>query len=168
MSAGQRSPGSRAQWAVVGLAACFTVVFAVQQGRSDLSITPRVSPHAVAVVERIVPAGACVLSDQVSFLIAADRFYSGAPGCPEMVDAIGTDYALGHGRNGSSGAARSAAVAATWRSAFRHAGYVWLSLRFNRQRIAWTPALRSYFYGHFRRVFVDGTSDALYARAGHG
>ena len=137
--AGQRSPGSRAQWAVVGLAACFSVILAVQQGRSDLSITPRVSPRAIAVVDRTVPAGACVLSDQVSFLIAADRFYSSVPGCPEMVDAIGTDYALGHGRNGRSGAAQSPAVAATWRSAFRHAGYVWLSLRFNKQRIAWTP-----------------------------
>ena len=162
--ASQRSPGSRVQWAVVSLAACFSVILAVQQGRWDLAITPRVSPRAVAAVERIVPAGACVLSDQVSFLIAADRFYSGVPGCPEMVNAIGTDYALGHGRNGSSGAALSPAVAATWRSAFRHAGYVWLSLRFNKQRIAWTPALRSYFYGHFRRALVDGTSDALYVR----
>jgi hypothetical protein len=85
-----------------------------------------------------------------------------------MVDAIGTDYSLGHGRDARSGAARYAAVNATWRTAFRHAQYVWLSLRFNERRIAWTPALRSYFGSHFTRVYKDGKSDALYARTRSG
>ncbi len=160
----QRSPGSWVQWAVVGLAAVGVVILDVQQGQSDLNVTPRVSPAALRAVQRIVPHGACVLSDQASFLIAADRFYSSVPGCSEMVDAIGTDYALGHGRDASSGAARFPAVDSTWQSAFRHAQYVWLSLRFNTRRIAWTPALHSYFWNHFTRVYKDGTSDALYAR----
>ena len=162
--ASQRSPGSWAQWAVVGLAAVGVVILAVQQGQSDLNVTPRVTPAALRAVERIVPHGACVLSDQASFLIAADRFYSSVPGCTEMVDAIGTDYALGHGRDADSGAARFPAVNNTWQSAFRHAQYVWLSLRFNSRRIAWTPALHSYFWNHFTRVYKDGKSDALYAR----
>ncbi len=164
----QRSPGTWAQWAVVGLAACAVVIFAVQQGQSDLNATPRVTPAALRAVQRIVPSGACVLSDQASFLIAADRFYSDTPGCSQLVDAIGTDYALGHGRDASSGAARFPAVNAYWTSAFRHAQYVWLSLRFNKRRIAWTPALRSYFGDHFTRVYRDGTKDALYARASRG
>ncbi len=166
--ANQRSPGSWVQWTVVGLAACAIVILSVQQGHSDLSVTPRVTPAALRAVQRIVHPGACVLSDQVSFSIAADRFYSRQPGCPEMVDAIGTDYSLGHGRDGSSGAARYPAVDATWRSAFHHAQYVWLSLRFNTRRIAWTPALRSYFGDHFTRVYKDGKSDALYARTSSG
>jgi hypothetical protein len=149
---------------VAGLAAVGVVILAVQQGQSDLNVTPRVTPAALRAVERIVPHGACVLSDQASFLIAADRFYSSAPGCTEMVDAIGTDYALGHGRDADSGAARFPAVNRTWESAFRHAQYVWLSLRFNSRRIAWTPALHSYFWNHFTRVYKDGKSDALYAR----
>jgi hypothetical protein len=152
----------------VGLAACGIVILAVQQGQSDLNVSPRVTPAALRTVDRIVHPGACVLSDQASFLIAADRFYSSAPGCPEMVDAIGTDYSLGHGRDARSGAARYAAVNATWRTAFRHAQYVWLSLRFNERRIAWTPALRSYFGSHFTRVYKDGKSDALYARTRSG
>lgn len=166
--ANQRSPGSWAQWAVVGLAACGVVILAVQQGQSDLSVKPRVTPAALRAVQRIVPPGACVLSDQASFLIAADRFYSGKPGCSQMVDAIGTDYSLGHGRDAGSGAARYPAVNATWRSAFQHAQYVWLSLRFNTRRIAWTPALRTYFGNHFTRVYKDGKSDALYARTSSG
>ena len=160
----QRSPGSWAQWAVVGLVACGIVILAVQQGQSYLSVSPRVTPAALRAVQRIVHPGACVLSDQVSFLIAADRFYSSKPGCSEMVDALGTDYSLGHGRDGSSGAARYPAVDATWRGAFHHAQYVWLSLRFNTRRIAWTPALRAYFRDHFTRVYKDGKRDALFAR----
>jgi hypothetical protein len=166
--ANQRSPGSRVQWAVVGLAACGVVILAVQQGHADLTVTPRVTPAALRAVQRIVPSGACVLSDQASFLIAADRFYSGTPGCSDLVDAIGTDYALGHGRDASLGAARFPAVRATYQSAFRHARYVWLSLRFNQRRIAWTPALRTYFGDHFTRVYKDGKSDALYARTTRG
>ncbi len=99
--ASQRSPGTWAQWAIVGLAAVGVVILAVQQGQSDLNVTPRVTPAALRAVQRIVPHGSCVLSDQASFLIAADRFYSGAPGCSDLVDAIGTDYALGHGRDAS-------------------------------------------------------------------
>ena len=166
--ANQRGPGSWIQWAVVGLAACSIVILAVQQGQSYQSVAPRVTPAALRAVQRIVPPGACVLTDQASFLIAADRFYSGRPGCPEMVDALGTDYSLGHGRDGSFGAARYAAVNATWRSAFHQAQYVWLSLRFNTRRIAWTPALRSYFRDHFTRVYKDGKRDALYARTTSG
>jgi hypothetical protein len=37
---------------------------------------------------------------------------------------------------------------------------------YNRRRIAWTPALRAYFSGHFVRVLVDGKGDALYVRKG--
>ncbi len=166
--ASERSPSSWAQWAVVGLAASGMVILAVHQGQSDLSVSPRVTPAALRAVQRIVHPGACVLTDQASFLIAADRFYSGAPGCSQLVDAIGTDYSLGHGRDASSGAARYPAVDDTWRSAFGHAQYVWLSLRFNKRRIAWTPALRSYFGNHFTRVYKDGKSDALYARTSSG
>jgi hypothetical protein len=163
-----RSPGSWAQWAIVGLAACGIVILAVQQGQKDLTVTPRVTPAALRAVQRIVPSGACVVTDQASFLIAADRFYSGTPGCSDLIDAIGTDYALGHGRDATSGAARFPAVSATYQSAFRHAQYVWLSLRFNKRRIAWTPALRTYFRDHFTRVYKDGKSDALYARTTRG
>jgi hypothetical protein len=86
------------------------------------------------------------------------------------VDSIGTDYALGHGRDGASGAARYPAVAAVWREALHQAQYVWLTTGYNRRRIAWTPALRSYFRGHFRPVLRDGRRDVLYARlpARHG
>jgi len=154
------------EWTVAGLITLGVLALAIPQARQEESATPRVSAAALAAVRRIVPPGACVLTDQVSYTIAADRFYSTTPGCSLLVDSIGTDYALGHGRDASSGAARYPAVDAVWRSAFAHAQYVWLSVKHNPHRIAWTPALRSYFHQHFHRVLRDGTDDVLYARTG--
>jgi Glycosyltransferase family 87 len=166
--AGQPRAAGWVQWTVAGVVTCGVLALAVPQAQQDRNDTPRVSPAALATVQRLVRPGACVLTDQVSFTIAADRFYSDVPGCSLMVDAIGTDYALGHGRDASSGAAAYPAVRAAWRSAFSHAQYVWLNERFNRRRIAWTPGLRDYFYRHFRRVYTDGKSDILYARTARG
>jgi hypothetical protein len=161
---GRPGLGAWVQPAVAALATAGVVVLAVIQGQHDQKVTPRVSPAALATVQRLVRPGACVLTDQVSFTIAADRFYSNVPGCSLMVDAIGTDYALAHGRDASSGAADYPGARAVWRNAFAHAQYVWLNERFNRRRVAWTPGLRSYFYGHFHRVYTDGKNDILYAR----
>ncbi len=152
------------EWTVAGLVTLAVLALAIPQANQERSVTPRVSAAALAAVRRIVPPGACVLTDQVSYTIAAGRFYSTVPGCSLLVDSIGTDYALGHGRDAASGAARYPAVEAAWRSAFDHAQYVWLSVKFNPRRIAWSPALRSYFRSHFHRVLRDGTSNELYAR----
>ncbi len=164
---GPASPGRGwLEWTVAGLITLAVLALAVPQANQERSGTPRVSGAAMAAVRRIVPPGACVLTDQVSYTIAADRFYSTAAGCSLLVDSIGTDYALGHGRDASSGAARYPAVDAAWRSAFAHAQYVWLSVKFNPRRIAWSPALRAYFHQHFHRVLRDGSSSVLYARTG--
>jgi Glycosyltransferase family 87 len=167
-ASGRPGPGAWVQWALAALATAGVVVLAVIQGQHDQKVTPRVSPAALATVQRLVHPGACVLTDQVSFTIAAGRFYSNVPSCSLMVDAIGTDYALAHGRNGTSGAAAYPGVRAVWRSAFTHAQYVWLNERFNRRRVAWTPGLRNYFYRHFHRVYTDGKNDILYARRASG
>ena len=146
-STGPRSTGRGwIEWTVAGLITLGVLALAIPQANQERSVTPRVSAAALAAVRRIVPPGACVLTDQVSYTIAADRFYSTTPGCSLLVDSIGTDYALGHGRDASSGAARYPAVDAAWRTAFDHAQYVWLSVKYNPRRIAWTPALRSYFH----------------------
>jgi hypothetical protein len=154
----------RAEAAVAAAAALAVLVLAVQQAHGERTVTPRVSMAAIAAVQRMVRPGACVLTDQVSYTIAAGRFYAVNPRCALLVDSIGTDYALGHGRDAASGAARYPAVAAVWRQALRQAQYVWLTTGYNRRRIAWTPALRSYFRAHFRPVLRDGRRDVLYAR----
>ncbi len=66
-------PGIEAgtQWIAVGLAALVAVVFAVIQASSESTLTPRVRPAAIAAARRVIPPGACVLTDQASFTVAA-------------------------------------------------------------------------------------------------
>jgi len=104
-----------------------------------------------AVTLRGVPKGACVLTDSASYLLVANRFTSDVPGCPQMVDSLGTDLALGGGRRPGSGAGLDPAVTAAWRQAFSAAGWVLLTPK-SSIRVPWNPALRAYFRGHFRLV----------------
>jgi hypothetical protein len=165
-SASRLGIDERARWIAVGVAALVAVVFAVVQAQSESTLTPRVRPAAVAAVRRAIPPGACVLTDQSSFTIAADRFTSDVPGCSQMIDPLGTDYALSPGRDALNGASRSPAVETITRYAFDHAQYVWLAGTYNLRRIAWTPALRAYFDGNFVKVLHDKQGDTLYVRKG--
>ena len=134
-------------WLATGLAGLAIAVTAVTQfwvesaGSGVLGPVPRA-------IGRIIPPGACVLTDQVSTTILANRFYSDVPGCPQMVNAVGTDLALSHGKKPSDGAGYVPAVARVWRQAFSRAQIVLLSHN-SPGRIAWTPALRAYFAANF-------------------
>jgi alpha-1,2-mannosyltransferase len=165
-SAQQLGIDEGARWISVSLAAVVALVFAVIQAHSESTLTPRVRPAAVAAVRRAIPPGACVLTDQASFTIAADRFTSDVPGCSLMIDPLGTDYALSPGRDALNGAGRYPAVESITRYAFDHAQYVWLAGTYNLRRIAWTPALRAYFNTNFVRVLADRQGDTLYVRRG--
>jgi len=112
---------------------------------------PGIPPALPSAADSVIPAGACVLTDSASYLLLANRFVSGVPGCPQMVDALGTDLALSRGRRPGTGAAAVPAVAAAWHRAFQRAQYLLLSTK-NELRIAWSPALRTYFRRHFRPV----------------
>jgi hypothetical protein len=158
--------GEGMQWLAVGVAALVAVVFAVIQARSESTLAPRVRPAAVAAAARAIPPGACVLTDQASFTVAADRFTSEVPGCSLMIDPLGTDYALSPGRDALNGAGRYPAVESITRYAFDHAQYVWLAGTYNLRRIAWTPSLRAYFSANFVGVLADRRGDALYVRRG--
>lgn len=154
----------RALWFVTGVTAVAIVLAAVLQFRAD-SLRPGGSGQGLHAVDRIIPPGTCVLTDQVSMTILANRFYSAVPGCPQMVNSIGTDLALSHGRAPSNGAGYVPAVAAVWRQAFSHAQIVLLS-QSNEGRIAWTPALRAYFAANFVELKSPWTRVTLYKRKG--
>jgi hypothetical protein len=126
--------------------------------------------NPAAAAQRQIPAGACVLADVPALTIVSDRFVSTVPDCSPMVDPIGTDYALSRGHNGVSGAGRSAAVRAAWRSVFAHAGYIWIACPpaspgcLTNRRIPWTPALLAYFSRHFEPVRAAHPLPNLYVR----
>jgi alpha-1,2-mannosyltransferase len=133
---------------------------------SQTSSGPAGGAGMVAAARRIIPAGACVLTDQASYTIAANRFLSSRPGCVPIVDGVGSDYSLSHGLNALTGAGRVASVRALWLSALRGAQYVWLS-PMSYKRIPWNTAeITQYFNRNFapaRGVFglyVRGSSGA--------
>jgi hypothetical protein len=153
---------------LVAVAACaFVVMMAVQA--HDFDSVSAVTPAAS--IDRQIPAGSCVVTDNASLTIVASRFVSTVPDCTKMVDATGTDMALGNGRNALTGAGRYQAVQTAWLDAFRHAQYVVLSCgppRAGRchtsvnRRIPWTPAILAYFESHFR--WLGRHSGYMYVR----
>ena len=111
--------------------------------------TPGLTSDVVSAVSDAVPPGACVLTDQASYTIAANRFVSSRPGCVPMVDGVGSDYSLSRGLSAATGAGRLPAVRALWMSALRGAQYVWLS-PMSYKRIPWAARQISvYFDQHF-------------------
>jgi alpha-1,2-mannosyltransferase len=166
--AGGARPGAghRGAWlprSAAALAALAFLVLPFAAGGAESSPTPTYA-SALPALERVIPPGACVLSDQASLLISADRFFSTAPGCAKLVDGTGTSYALGHGQSALT-AGQVPAVAAIWRQAFGAAHYVLLT-SYNQYRIAWTPQLRSYFRDNFARVSGNWAPLTLYVRKG--
>jgi alpha-1,2-mannosyltransferase len=159
----RRWPALVRRWAPVAVGVAL-VVLTVLQVVAEAHDASGVPASEIAAVQRLIPPGACVATDQASYTIAIDRFVSTVPGCSLMVDGVGTDYALSNGQNGQTGAGSSPAVAAAWLAEFRAAGYAWLTWQQNR-RIPWTPALVAYFRSHF--VPLAGGPDGLYVRSPH-
>ena len=124
-----------------------------------LSTARKTSPAAAA---RVIPPGACVATDQASFLLLANRFTSTVPSCSQMVDGLGTDLALSGGRRPGSGVSKVAAVGAAWHHAFSQASWIVLTPK-NALRIPWTRRLEDYFFEHFIRV-LHGYGFTLYKR----
>ena len=54
---------------------------------------------------------------------------------------------------------------ALWRNEFQKSQFVWLSYNAYR-RVAWFPALRTYFHDNFVLVLKHSWHDSLYARKG--
>jgi hypothetical protein len=144
--------------------AVIVLVLAVLQGRTAPDPELHGIANAVIADEKVFPAGSCVLTDTVSYTIAANRFFSTERDCPIMVDSIGTDYSLSHGENAANGAGNAPAVQRVWLSALSRAQYVWLSGLWQR-RLPWTYPIQSYFSAHFRLLHLDA-SGRVYERVG--
>jgi len=164
-SAGARPAPAAVRWGAAGLAGLLVAVFAVIQFNWESNNTPHLPLSVVTSARRLIPPGACLLADEVSFSVMADRLVSDVPGCPLLLDATGTNYAYSGGRDPETGAAAFARVDAVWTYAFDRAQYVWLS-GLNNHRVAWTPQLRSYFRSHFTLILRAGNAGALYRRIG--
>ena len=108
-----------------------------------------------AAADRLIPAGACVVSNGAAFTVTADRFYSGVPGCPAVVDPLGTMIAMTSGRYLDDTPAQLRPVVALWQTALDRAQYVWLTSG-TFQEIPWNRTLNGYFTHHFRLIGLAG------------
>lgn len=147
--------------AAVGIVACVLAVVTAVQVVDIAQSHVSSNPPATA----LIPAGACVVTDQVSLTVAADRFTASRPGCPDVVDSLATTLSLGHGTSVQGGADRLTPVVAAWRAILGHADYVWLTVGYTR-RIPWPAGLRNWFDSRFRlvRVFANYGGSALYVQ----
>ena len=134
---------------VVRAFAVLIVLVAVVQIRE---IYPTRHSGAEAVAAEI-PPGACVLTDEVSLSIAADRFTNLPPGCPDIIDSLAATLVLSNGVSVQGGAQNMTAVVAQWQTWFSKADYVWLSPdKGSRRRIPWTAGLSDWFNTNFAKV----------------
>jgi hypothetical protein len=153
------------RWGTAGLAALVILIMAGYQYGWERGQVAKLPLSATARAQRLIPPGACLLADEMSFAVMTNRLTSDVPGCSPLLDATGTNYALSHGRDPETGAARYPKLNAVWTYAFDHAQYVWLS-GLNKHRVAWTPQLTSYFDTHFTRIMRAGPAGSLYRRIG--
>jgi len=144
---------SRARLARRVLAAAVAVIILAIAGIEARELDPASVPASPANVSALVPAGSCLIADQVSFAIAADRFEAPSPGCPDLIDSLAVTLALSDGVSPQSGARYAPNVVAEWdagwEAIFGKAQYVWLQGG-SSARIPWTPALQSWFSAHFK------------------
>jgi hypothetical protein len=145
------------------LLAAFTAVILAMTVIQVAEVVPA-SVSSSAATGRLIPKGACVVTDETSVAISADRFASPGPGCSDVIDALATTLVLSHGVSVQAGAAKSASVVAAWQDILSRSDYVWLSGG-NPRRIPWTRALTAWFHANFRPVGPsDPSLGQLYVR----
>jgi alpha-1,2-mannosyltransferase len=145
--------------AVGAVAAVIIAGIGLRQLADEVHLQPWNSPAAKA--DRLIPPGACVLTNDAALTITANRFVSDTPGCPSMVDSFGTLIAMTDGYNWWASNQVQDSVTALWRSEFAQATYVWLKTP-SKGQIRWTRGLHDYFVSHFRLIglasYLPGTS----------
>jgi len=128
-------------------------------------------PFALTLVDAVVPAGACVLADNPSIPIMADRFVPRSPGCTPVADPFGTSIAEGTGAPIGNGSAVPPHLVQVWLDALHHADYVVLDgPAFAGLRIPLVAPVTSYLDDAFQLVVrKPGQYSGLliYARIGY-
>ena len=117
-----------------------------------------------------IPTGSCVVTDEASLTIAADRFADLPPGCPDIVDSLAATLVLSNGVSVQGGADRMPRVVAAWKAWLDKADYEWLSPGHgSARRIPWTPGLSAWFNATFAKLgaYRAGTGQ-LYVRVAPG
>jgi Glycosyltransferase family 87 len=134
----------------VGLVAALLITaLGVGQFAAETRLQAWVSPGARA--DRLLPPGACVLTDNPALALSSDRFTPDGAGCPAMVDSFGTYLAMTGGKRLHGSAQQLDAVRDLWRYDFARARYVWFEPG-SQGQIPWTDSLYAYFTSQYRLI----------------
>lgn len=147
---------------VAGVVAVAVLAVAAIEARELAPVHASPSPPNVSA---LIPAGSCVVADQVSFAIAANRFAAPSPNCPDIIDSLAETLVLSGGVSPQGGAGQSPAVVADWEAIYSKAQYAWVSFGAP-DRIPWTSTFAAWFNSHFRPIakFPGYGDSVLYVR----
>lgn len=134
----------QARLSLAAIAAAFIVVASFQAWELSGLYAPNVQADAA-----LIPPGSCVVTDEISLAIAANRFTAGSGGCPDVLDSLATTLVASNGVSVQAGAKALPRVVATWKDIFERAQYVWLSGASDR-RVPWTIGLQRWFARTYR------------------
>lgn len=109
------------------------------------------SPDPAAVLDRVIPRGACVVANEVDYTLLANRFTASGPGCPQVVDALGTTMSISGDPDPST--ARAQRAAPTWMEMFQRAQFLVLSPT-NALQIPWDRGLEAYLERNFTALLA--------------
>jgi hypothetical protein len=138
---------------VAAVLAAATVVQLIQVSQVTL-------PTGSEQITSMIPPGACVLTDETSLIISADRFNAAKPGCPVVVDALATTLVLTHGTSVQGGADNNPSAVAAWQHLLLQVRYVWLSPNhWRRIPFAWGTSQWAWFTAHFTQVVPKNPND---------
>ncbi len=143
-----RIPELSLRRAAVGVVAVVLAAAAVVQ---LIEVAEVELPTGMEQIASAVPAGACVLTDETSLVISADRFEAAQPGCPVVIDSLASTLVFTHGVSIQGGADNDKAAVAQWRAIFAKARYVWLSPNHTR-RFPWPDYEIAWFNAHFTQI----------------
>jgi len=139
----------------------FAALLVAAMGAADgYAVTTLYPARNLSAAGALIPPGACVLTDTAAATVVIGRFTARSPGCPAIVDTVGTLIATTDGKDFVAGPGVLQADTRVWQQAFEHAQYVWLigNNGYTGARIAWTPALHAYFEAHFRLIGLPSSS----------
>jgi hypothetical protein len=116
-------------------------------------------------IDAALPAGACVVSDQVTVLLEANRFDPARPGCPAIIDNYAT-FIADDDENPPPGANIPMSFIDLWKSYFAKSDAVVLSSAYS----SWIPSdafLSLWFAANFRRVVAGDSNVDVYVNEHH-
>jgi alpha-1,2-mannosyltransferase len=150
-------------WVRVCAGVVAALLIAAMGAADGYTVTTLYPARDLSAASALIPPGACVLTDTAAATVVIGRFSASSPGCPAIVDTVGTLITTTHGKDFVAGPGVLRADTQVWQQAFQQARYVWLigNNGYTGARIAWTPALHAYFETHFRLIGLPGSNLGL-------